>query len=117
MSPKLPALPAAIDSLLGILDLEPLEQNLFRGTSPKDGWQRVYGGQVLGQALVAAVRTVDEPRPVHSLHAYFLLAGDPAKGRAARLRRVTSWVRHRCRPLIAAPETFAESGRQPVSRR
>ena len=78
MSPKLPALPAAIDSLLGILDLEPLEQNLFRGTSPKDGWQRVYGGQVLGQALVAAVRTVDEPRPVHSLHAYFLLAGDPA---------------------------------------
>lgn len=68
----------AIEELLGLLDLEPLELNLFRGRSPKEGWQRVYGGQVLGQALVAAVRTVEERRPVHSLHAYFLLGGDPA---------------------------------------
>lgn len=68
---------AALSSLLSILDLEPLEQNLFRGQSPADGWQRVYGGQVLGQALMAAMRTVDEPRPVHSLHGYFLLGGDP----------------------------------------
>ncbi|MGQ0672865.1 MAG: acyl-CoA thioesterase II [Hyphomicrobium sp.] len=67
----------AIHELLTLLDLEPLEENLFRGRSPQDGWQRVYGGQVLGQALVAAVRTVGEPRPVHSLHAYFLLPGDP----------------------------------------
>lgn len=67
----------ALDALLKVLDLEPLEENLFRGISPEDGWQRVYGGQVLGQALVAAARTVSEARPVHSLHAYFLLAGDP----------------------------------------
>jgi acyl-CoA thioesterase-2 len=68
----------ALDSLLSMLDLEPLEQNLFRGRSPADGWQRVFGGQVLGQALVAAGRTVDGIRPAHSLHGYFLLAGDPA---------------------------------------
>jgi acyl-CoA thioesterase-2 len=46
--------------------------------SPTDGWQRVYGGQVLGQALVAATRTVEEPRLAHSLHGYFILPGDPA---------------------------------------
>lgn len=68
----------ALGALIDILDLEPLENNLFRGISPKEGWQRVYGGQVLGQALVAATRTVEEPRPAHSLHGYFLLAGDPA---------------------------------------
>jgi acyl-CoA thioesterase-2 len=67
----------AIDDLISTLDLEPLEVNLFRGVSPKDGWQRVYGGQVLGQALAAAGRTVDSTRTVHSLHAYFLLGGDP----------------------------------------
>jgi acyl-CoA thioesterase II len=67
----------ALDNLVSLLDLEPLEQNLFRGRSPKEGWQRVYGGQVLGQSLVAAVRTVDPQRIAHSLHAYFLLAGDP----------------------------------------
>jgi acyl-CoA thioesterase-2 len=69
---------AAIENLLAILDLEPLEVNLFRGLSPQVGWQRVFGGQVLGQALVAAIRTVEEPdRLPHSMHAYFLLAGDP----------------------------------------
>ena len=67
----------ALGCLLGILDLEELDQNLFRGTSPADGWQRVYGGQVLGQALVAAARTVAGDRPAHSLHGYFLLGGDP----------------------------------------
>ena len=66
----------AVQSLLEILDLEPLEVNLFRGRSPQVGWQRVFGGQVIGQALVAATRTV-EGRPAHSLHAYFLLPGDP----------------------------------------
>lgn len=69
----------ALDDLIGILDLEPLEQNLFRGRGPKAGWQRVYGGQVLGQALVAAVRTVPADRLAHSAHAYFLLGGDPAQ--------------------------------------
>src|SRR5882724_5990418 len=70
---------SAIDDLLAILDLEPLEVNLFRGRSPQSRWQRVFGGQVIGQALVAACRTVDAvaDRPPHSLHAYFLLAGDP----------------------------------------
>jgi len=67
---------SAVQDLLDVLDLEPLEENLFRGRSPQVGWQRVFGGQVIGQALVAACRTV-EGRPPHSLHAYFLLPGDP----------------------------------------
>ncbi|HXG78985.1 MAG TPA: acyl-CoA thioesterase II [Methyloceanibacter sp.] len=67
----------ALEQLLSILDLEPLEVNLFRGLSPQVGWQRVFGGQVIGQALVAASRTVDGRR-AHSLHAYFLRAGDPS---------------------------------------
>jgi acyl-CoA thioesterase-2 len=52
--------------------------NLFRGNSPQVGWQRVFGGQVIGQALMAAQRTVADDRFVHSLHAYFMLPGDPA---------------------------------------
>ncbi|MTI44018.1 acyl-CoA thioesterase-2 [Roseibium hamelinense] len=68
----------AIDTLLQILDLEPLEHNLFRGRSPQVGWQRVFGGQVIGQALVAASRTVVEDRSVHSLHGYFMRPGDPS---------------------------------------
>ena len=67
---------SAVQDLLAILDLEVLEQNLFRGRSPQVGWQRVFGGQVIGQALVAASRTV-EGRSPHSLHGYFLLPGDP----------------------------------------
>jgi acyl-CoA thioesterase II len=68
---------SAVQDLLQILDLEQLEINLFRGRSPQSGWHRVFGGQVIGQALVAACRTVDGRRP-HSMHAYFLLGGDPA---------------------------------------
>src|ERR1700726_3346658 len=70
---------AGVRELLDILDLEPLEVNLFRGRSPQSRWQRVFGGQVIGQALVAACRTVEDVavRPPHSLHAYFLLGGDP----------------------------------------
>src|SRR5262249_35998096 len=72
------AMSSAVQDLLAILDLEQLEVNLFRGRSPQVGWQRVFGGQVVGQALVAACRTVDVAgRPPHSLHAYFLLPGDP----------------------------------------
>ena len=67
---------AALDELLGFLDLEELEVNLFRGRSPQDMRQRVFGGQVAGQALVAAGRTV-EHGIVHSLHAFFLRPGDP----------------------------------------
>ena len=68
---------SAVETLLSILDLEQLEHNLYRGLSPQVGWQRVYGGQVIGQALVAASRTVED-RPIHSLHGYFLRPGDPA---------------------------------------
>ena len=68
---------SAVETLLETLDLEPLEINLFRGRSPKVGWQRVFGGQVIGQSLVAAQRTVDPERRVHSLHAYFMRPGDP----------------------------------------
>lgn len=67
---------SAIADLLATLDLEPLERNLFRGTGPDIG-ARVFGGQVVAQALVAAMRTVED-RPVHSLHCYFLLPGNPS---------------------------------------
>lgn len=69
---------SAMDQLLATLDLEQLEHNLYRGNGPQVGWQRVFGGQVIGQALVAAQRTVEEGRYVHSLHAYFMRPGDPA---------------------------------------
>ena len=92
---------SAVQEMLDILDLEELDLNLFRGRSPQAGWQRVYGGQVIGQALVAAVRTVDSSRPPHSMHAYFLLPGDPAipiiydvdrirDGKSFTTRRVTA---------------------------
>jgi acyl-CoA thioesterase-2 len=66
----------ALKTLLKTLDLEALEHNLFRGSSPQVGWQRVFGGQVIGQALVAAQRTV-EGATAHSLHGYFMRPGDP----------------------------------------
>lgn len=89
------------DSLTGILDLEQIGQNLFRGHSPQTNWQRVFGGQVIGQALVAGCRTCGE-RPPHSLHAYFMRPGDPAipilyqverlrDGRSFSTRRVTAF--------------------------
>ncbi len=68
---------AALDELVSLLDLEPIEVNVFRGNSPDEDRQRTFGGQVAGQALTAAVRTVDAERHVHSLHAYFLRPGDP----------------------------------------
>jgi acyl-CoA thioesterase-2 len=67
----------ALDDLVSLLDLESIEVNIFRGVSPDENRQRVFGGQVAGQALVAATRTVDPSRMVHSLHAYFLRPGDP----------------------------------------
>jgi acyl-CoA thioesterase-2 len=62
--------------LISVLDLETIEANIFRGPSRDIGSPQVFGGQVLGQALIAAMRTVDEERVVHSLHAYFLRRGD-----------------------------------------
>ena len=77
--------------LISILDLEPIEVNMFRGNSPKTSWQRVFGGQVIGQAMVAACRTVEGRLP-HSLHCYFILPGDPRdsdhlRGRAPARRQ------------------------------
>ncbi|MFE7116281.1 acyl-CoA thioesterase [Streptomyces sp. NPDC057654] len=67
----------ALESLLALLDLERIEQDIFRGLSRRSVVPRVFGGQVAAQALVAAGRTVPDDRAVHSLHAYFLRAGDP----------------------------------------
>jgi acyl-CoA thioesterase-2 len=67
----------ALDDLVALLDLEQLEVNLFRGVSLDTERPRVYGGQVLAQALMAAGRTVEPDRFVHSMHAYFLKLGDP----------------------------------------
>src|SRR5450755_4507878 len=94
----------ALDRLLDLLDLEQIEVNIFRGRSPEERVQRVFGGQVAGQALVAAGRTVPADRPVHSLHAYFIRPGDPAvpivylvdrvrDGRSFTTRRVSA-VQH-----------------------
>jgi len=70
---------AEVDALVALVDLEPIEVNIFRGVSPQESRQRVFGGQVAGQALVAAARTVEpEHGTVHSLHAYFLRPGDPS---------------------------------------
>jgi len=65
-----------LESLVSLLALERIEENLFRGQSQDLGWGTVFGGQVLGQALSAAVQTVPAERQVHSLHAYFLRPGD-----------------------------------------
>jgi len=69
---------AAVDALLDVLDLDVLGDGRFQGESPPVGLQRVFGGQVAAQALVAAGRTVDRERAVHSLHGYFVRPGDPS---------------------------------------
>ncbi|HRK23329.1 MAG TPA: acyl-CoA thioesterase II [Beijerinckiaceae bacterium] len=107
---------SVISDLLTILDLEPLEQTLFRGRVPQVGWQRVFGGLVISQALVAAHRTVDGREP-HSLHGYFLLGGDPSvpiiydvdrirDGRSFTTRRVVA-IQHG-RPIFAMSCSFHE---------
>jgi acyl-CoA thioesterase-2 len=67
-----------VQDLVALLDLEPIEHNMYRGENRDIGTGRLYGGQVLAQALVAAQRTVGEERPAHSMHGYFILAGDLA---------------------------------------
>jgi acyl-CoA thioesterase II len=67
-----------LDDLLSLLELEPIEENLFRGRSQDLGYRQLFGGQVLGQALSAASKTVEASRRVHSLHGYFLRPGDAA---------------------------------------
>ncbi len=77
----------AVVNLLALLDLETLEVDLFRGQSHDHGWPRVYGGQVVAQALMAASRTVPAERLAHSLHSYFLRAGDPKAPIVYRVER------------------------------
>jgi acyl-CoA thioesterase-2 len=92
------------DMLIEMLDLEQIEQNIYRGLSPDSSYQRTFGGQVIGQALMAAYKTVDEDRVCHSLHSYFIRPGDPSvpilyqvertrDGRSFSSRRVTA-VQH-----------------------
>jgi len=106
--------PEAFQELLTLMQLEPLEVNLFRGVSRDIGTERVFGGQVLAQALMAASRTVDD-RLAHSLHAYFLRAGDPEApivydvdrsrdGRSFSARRVVA-IQHG-RPIFTLAASF-----------
>ncbi|UZJ23468.1 acyl-CoA thioesterase II [Rhodococcus antarcticus] len=99
-----PAAQEVLDQLVALLDLERIEDDIYRGVSPEHRSTRVFGGQVAGQALVAAGRTVPDDRHVHSLHAYFIRAGDPRvpivymvdrvrDGRSFATRRVTA-VQH-----------------------
>jgi acyl-CoA thioesterase-2 len=118
-----PATPPAtpLDTLIDLLDLERIEDNIFRGTQPNEERQRVFGGQVAGQALVAAGRTVADDRHVHSLHAYFLRPGDPTvpivydvdrirDGRSFTTRRVVAIQHGRAIFNLAASFQVAEPG-------
>ena len=111
----------ALDELVTLLDLEAIEVNLFRGVSPDENRQRVFGGQVAGQALVAATRTVQPDRRVHSLHAYFLRPGDPnvpilyevdriRDGRSFTTRRVVAIQHGKAIFNLQASFHVAESG-------
>jgi acyl-CoA thioesterase-2 len=106
---------AAVDGLVRLLDLEQLAPDRYRGRSPRSRWQRVFGGQVAGQALVAAGRTVEPERRVHSLHSYFIRPGDPTipityavdrvrDGRSFTTRRVIA-VQHD-RPIFTLSASF-----------
>jgi acyl-CoA thioesterase-2 len=105
----------ALQSLLDLLDIEQIEENIFRGRSRSAVVPRVFGGQVAAQALVAAGRTVPEDRLAHSLHAYFLRPGDPGApivytvdrmndGRSFTARRVVA-VQHG-QPIFALSASF-----------
>jgi acyl-CoA thioesterase II len=111
----------AVDDLIRLLDLEAIEVNIFRGRSPDVKRQRVFGGQVAGQALVAAGRTVEDRYSVHSLHAYFLRPGDPSipilyevdrirDGRSFVTRRVVAIQHGRAIFNLAASFHVAEQG-------
>ncbi|WP_372411850.1 acyl-CoA thioesterase [Streptomyces luteireticuli] len=104
-----------LEELLALLDLERIEEDIFRGTSRDAVIPRVFGGQVAAQALVAAGRTVPDDRPPHSLHAYFLRPGDPGRpivytvdrirdGRSFTTRRVVA-VQHG-RPIFHLSASF-----------
>ncbi|MGA7386231.1 MAG: acyl-CoA thioesterase II [Methylocella sp.] len=101
----------AVAELLAILDLERIEENIFRGRSPQGGGQYVFGGLVVAQALVAAARTV-EGRAPHSLHGYFLLRGDPAVPivyDVDRIRDGKSFTTRRCNAIQHGSAIFSLS--------
>ncbi|GAA3341020.1 acyl-CoA thioesterase II [Amorphoplanes nipponensis] len=112
---------AAVDQLLEVLDLKQIDAATFQGESPQVGAQRVFGGQVAGQALVAAGRTVDPERPVHSLHGYFVRPGDPTvpidftvekirDGRSFSVRRSTAQQHGRTIFFMSASFQVVEQG-------
>jgi acyl-CoA thioesterase-2 len=118
---EVPPLATRPETLVDILDLERIEEDIFRGSSPTEGPQRVFGGQVAGQALVAAGRTVPPERAVHSLHAYFIRPGDPEvpivytvdrtrDGRSFSTRRVTAIQHGRAIFTLSASFHRPESG-------
>jgi acyl-CoA thioesterase-2 len=107
--------PSSADELVALLDLETIDVNLFRGTQPDTLLQRVFGGQVAGQSLVAGARTVEPPLAVHSLHSYFLRPGDVSvpivydvermrDGRSFSTRRIVA--RQHGRPIYFMTASF-----------
>ena len=92
---------ATVEELLDVLTLEQVEDDIFRGRSPRTSLQRVFGGQVLGQALMAAGRSVPADRTVHSLHAYFLRLGDPTVPIAYLVERVRDGGSFSTRRVVA----------------
>jgi acyl-CoA thioesterase-2 len=90
-----------MQELIERLDLEKLEENLFRGSSPQNGWQRVFGGLVIAQALMAAQRCVDPDRLVHSLHAYFMRPGDPSIPIVYQVERIRDGSSFTTRRVVA----------------
>lgn len=90
-----------MQELIERLDLEKLEENLFRGSSPQNGWQRVFGGLVIAQALMAAQRCVDPDRIVHSLHAYFMRPGDPSIPIVYQVERIRDGSSFTTRRVVA----------------
>jgi acyl-CoA thioesterase-2 len=88
------------DELVALFDLEPSGADRFLGHSPQNGWKRVFGGQVLAQALIAAERTV-EGRDPHSLHAYFLLGGDPREAILFEVERLRDGRSFTTRRVVA----------------
>jgi acyl-CoA thioesterase II len=107
----------ALEQVLVVLDVHPAGDDVFSGTSYRPPWGRIFGGQVLAQSLVAATRTVDESRPVHSLHGYFLRPGDPQEpitfqverlrdGRSFSARRTQALQRGK--PILSMISSFQE---------
>lgn len=96
-----PEFHSAMEELIATLDLEKLEENLFRGVSPDVGWQRVFGGQVIAQALMAAQRTVEDDRFAHSLHAYFMRPGDPSVPILYQVERIRDGSSFNTRRVVA----------------